>query len=212
MNNKYYNIAFSGIKSVNGILKAIKPNFNKIFKIYKIIAILFPISFILSMVLFGILFIREFNVVLITIPLLTFVLGIAFMIFCLVKVTYAVQVEGIIRTIELKDKTLIVSISQAYREKDMILIVKKLLEAGFLSDYENIGDIMLAKKELHISESEARKEYNEEKGIKTDNHVKPTYAEADSYNVTYCPECGNKNKIYDNYCSNCGRRINNDSI
>ena len=199
-----------------GILKVIKPNFD--YKKYKKLAILFLICMLMSFVLFGFLagfsdrIFGEFNIALIAIPFSSFFAGSMLMVFCMAKYSYAFQAESIIKQIKSNDKILIAGISMFYREGDMLLIVNKLLETGNLSDYENIGDVMVAKKELCVSESEARKEYNKFKGISTDVNVNPVQPGPDSYNVSYCPECGTKNRIYDKYCSNCGRRINDNNF
>ena len=199
-----------------GILKVIKPNFD--YKKYKKLAILFLTCMLASYVLFGFLagfsnrIFGEFNIALIAIPFSSFFVSSIAMSFCFAKYSYASQAESIIKQIKANDKILIAEISMFYREEDMLLIVNKLLETGNLSDYENIGDIMVAKKELCVSESEARKEYNEFKGINTYVNVNPVQTEPDSYNVSYCPECGTKNRIYDKYCSNCGRRINDNNF
>jgi len=80
-------------------------------------------------------------------------------------------------------------------EAEMVVLIKKLIETGNLSEYRVISDKIVAKEGVFVSESEY-----EQKEIPQENQTYRRY-------VKYCPSCGKQVEEEDKFCSNCGYRL-----
>jgi len=91
--------------------------------------------------------------------------------------------------IEAEDKIEIKNISYeyAYKESDLLYVIKLMLDRGLLKGYEIIDNSVVAKKSLNLTPEGINK-------TSSDTEIK-------------CPYCGKEVGEDDLYCGGCGRRL-----
>lgn len=136
------------------------------------------------------------------------------------------QIASIRDMILSQDKLLIYQLCSDLNNMQTIMIIQKLIATGNLEGYVIIGNIMVAKTSLYISEEEAQDEYSRMRfGVKDDDNDKPsdTFAQAGSLseyaqkrydNVSAatgdgkkCPHCHADVNADDMFCKECGSRL-----
>lgn len=125
-----------------------------------------------------------------------------------------------------QDKVLIYQLCGDLNDMQTIMIINKLIATGNLEGYVIIGNVMVAKASLYISEEDAREEYSHMRfGVKDDDNDKPSdrfvqsgslseYAQKHYDNVSAatgekeeCPYCHAAVNSGDMFCKQCGSRL-----
>lgn len=193
-------------KITRGMLSATKPDMAAQCKKYRSLRKLCAVGVALCFVGFGVVgfvigsFFFGPLFALIAVPFFGFIAcGVGFMA-SWYKLTVCMQVNEIIQKIKKHDKILLVQLLPGFNESDLILLADKLISTGNIAEYIIVGDVMLVKENLYVSESEAKKEYDKYFGRDfTDTATSSQYG--------YCPSCGKSVSASDKYCSGCGRLL-----
>lgn len=194
--------------SWQSVLDAVKPNVSGLAQKYKTLRTVFIIGIAVFFVAFavcGFTAAMNFNFTVILIPFFGFGACGVGMAICASKEMVYRRLNEIIEQVKGYDKVLIPKLISTQSEAEMTAIVRKLIETGNLPDYRLVADIMVAKEEVFVSETEAREEYDRFKGVSTSSYERKDYSDTGAYK--YCPSCGNRCNADDRYCSKCGRPV-----
>lgn len=191
------------------VSKYVKPDMDKKVKSYTALSVfgfILGIAGFVSFALFGILVVVRFGFEYfpyIVIPFVCFPAGMATGMVSLAKKAQFKALLGVAEQIKQYDRVLIVklvpSAAGTYFASDYVLLIKKLIETKNLEGYEVVADVVVAKTELHVSEYDAKQEYEEyvklQNGIVEEEEV-----------ITECPSCGAPVENLDaKFCQYCGK-------
>ena len=133
-----------------------------------------------------------------------------FMLFNYKAMQYA-RVKAVVNTVKSRDKVLLMDIFSF--ESNALELAQAMIDTGNLSDYELVAGVLLAKKELHISEREAIAMHDER--MRTSRALAPIMGippvtegeEKTKLKQNFCTQCGAEVKDTDKFCPSCGTKL-----
>lgn len=206
----------TNIKSVAYLTRHIKPDMDKrivVYKVFQILSLVIAIGgFAAYMVLSvsGVLVMTD-KTWYILIPFICVPLGIfAFALFTASNTTCRFIVNFVIQ-VKQYDKVLIAEVLPEFvgNSASNLQFVNKLISTKNLADYKVVGNVLIAKRSILISDEEAKVEYEQyvaqhanttAQAIIINNNVEQAI-------VSSCPYCGANVEEQDKYCQYCGRRL-----
>lgn len=156
-----------------------------------------------------------------SIPMPFIVFGMMIFIFANVKSMQYARVKSVVNTVKTREKVLLIDIFPF--EANALELAQALIDTGNLAEFELVAGVLLAKKELHVSEEEAVAMHNERMNgaggmMGAMMGVPPVYPAAqDDMTPTktaepkprFCTQCGAKLSSTDKFCPSCGTKLDN---